>query len=416
NGVGAFQSRRAVANEASRLTKKFSRRILNAWSHLPLTIRRGVWMTVVGVGMTVAIMFQVGFLSRNPNVVVIHSKQQNQRWKPQVCSHQLLNPPPALKSNSILPNDGSLLALKALWTAGIECFDIDVVTLQDGTLLAAHPRRLAKTLKKNADSSNNVISEEAKVHDNTLAQIQQVPMGKSPKDVGGAENFPFPVLDADLLPLYATLVKGSHPFFKKPTMKRLRQAKRKSSSHPRRLQGPLLNLDLKQGPYLTKEKLLSIVDTIHKLQLEDNVAICATPLDDSDSTSLDMLNILHQYNLQISESPVKKTIPLGLVLRDLVQQDQDVSQIRQRVQHQYADSIRLLVPSFKFPSSWYREVYRDESSDGGIDHGHAKAPIAKAILPQLPMTAWTIDSQQDFEYASQMDVAAVVANRPMEFV
>jgi hypothetical protein len=297
--------------------------------------------------------------------------------------------------------------MRALWSssASIRCFDVDAITLRDGTLLAAHPRRLAKALAVVHERFPNMMQEEASVHENTGREIYQALTSNGRAD--GGDGFPFPDLE-ELLWQYASLVNGSHPFFDNQSTKSIRHGSSRNKHHASRLKGPVLNLDLKQGPYLTKDKLLSLAETIHQHQLEDFVAVCVTPLDSSDSTSLDMLNILHEHNVASKDD---KIIPLGLVLRDLVPKDQDVSQIRQLARH-YAGSIRLLVPSFKFPASWYQEMYR---LDEGHDDDHGKIRTTN-VLSQLPMTAWTIDTREDYEYASGMNVSAVVANRPLDFL
>jgi len=225
------------------------------------------------------------------------------------------------------------------------------------------------------------------------------------------------------------------------------------------LSGPHINLDLKQGPYLTKDVLKRVVDKIYDLQLEDHVAICVTPLDDEKYTDdessrkegmngdsvttdpskpkkevpLDMLRILvsddegfypsEERNQTVTEDATKKhnlrgrssrnsnsTINhdrmtpsrtrrsrpmLGLVLRDLVVEDRDVERIHRLVE-KYPESIRLLVPSFKFQESWYKQL-----REYGVG---------------LPMTAWTIDSNEDFEYAARTNVSAVIANNPFDFI
>ena len=170
----------------------------------------------------------------------------------------------------------------------------------------------------------------------------------------------------------------------------------------RLLHGPLLNLDLKQGPYLTKERLLKIVDTILELEIENNIAICVTPLSEEDEEKtnsndqqLDMLSILHEYNMKQQQNG--RIIPLGLVLRDLIQVDQDVIRIHKLVTQDHPGSIKLLVPSYKFSETWYRQIY--------------------SILPSnIPITVWTINTQSDYEYSKSMNVSAIIANHPMDFV
>mmetsp|Transcript_33887 Transcript_33887/g.74344 ORF Transcript_33887/g.74344 Transcript_33887/m.74344 type:complete len:143 (+) Transcript_33887:159-587(+) len=60
--------------------------------------------------------------------------------KMQVCSHQIQAMGFPGRSS---PPDGSKQAMVALWNAGIHCFDIDIVTLKDGSLLVTHPSRFA---------------------------------------------------------------------------------------------------------------------------------------------------------------------------------------------------------------------------------------------------------------------------------
>jgi hypothetical protein len=192
------------------------------------------------------------------------------------------------------------------------------------------------------------------------------------------------------------------------------------------------------------------------MQLEEHVAICVTPMLDEESNSgdfnrtqslseteksdndvdeltskkdepLDMLRLLvaddEGFHPKLEKNQASKpylrgrkslasnstiiqdeTLPsmrrrskpmLGLVLRDLVDTDRDVERIKHLVE-KYPDSIRLLVPSFKFQPSWYRRL-----GEQGIN---------------LPITAWTIDSDADFDYASRMKVSAVIANTPLDFV
>jgi hypothetical protein len=135
-----------------------------------------------------------------------------------------------------------------------------------------------------------------------------------------------------------------------------------------------------------------------------------TPLTEHDkatapSYQLDLLEIFHRYNTNLQnaekqtgggEALPMKPIPLGLVLRDRVKEDQNVYRIQQLVQDNQP-SIRLLVPSFKFASSWYHEIF------------------SSPILSRLPLTVWTVDEPQDYDYATKMNVSGVIANRPMDF-
>ncbi|KAG7340663.1 hypothetical protein IV203_024206 [Nitzschia inconspicua] len=303
--------------------------------------------------------------------------------RPQVCSHQLLNAP---TRHGDAPIDGSLPAMKAFWDIGVTCFDVDVITLQDGTLLATHPRRLASMLSRKLP----VVVEESQVHQWNISMIRDT-LGEEVVDVT------FPLLDVQLLPQYAQLIEGSPAFFE-PT-----DPQPHDNRYPTKLTAPLLNLDLKQGPYLTEERLMHIVHSIANLQLESNVAICVTELTEHEKLSaLDMLDILHRHNLQVitgvSDSIKQKPIPLGLVLRDRAEEDQNVERIRQIVQNHKPHSIQLLVPSFRFESSWYQEI------------------AATPVLSRLPMTVWTVDEPDEYSYALKMNVTAIIANRPTDYI
>ncbi|KAG7373348.1 hypothetical protein IV203_034072 [Nitzschia inconspicua] len=228
---------------------------------------------------------------------------------PQVCSHQSLNAP---TRHGDSPIDGSPPAMKTFWDIGVTCFYVDVLTLQDGTLLATHPRRLASMLSR-----------------------------KSPV-----------VVEESLECAYGISLGSGIP---------TRQ------SLPDQVN---LNLVLKQGPYLTEERLLHIVHSIANLQLESNVAICVTDCELQEHeklSALDMLDILHRHNLQVITSNHKP------------------------------QSIQLLVPSFRFESSWYHEI------------------AATPVLWRLPMTVWTVDKTDDYRYALKRNVTAIIANRPTDY-
>jgi glycerophosphoryl diester phosphodiesterase len=347
-----------------------------------------------------------GFQGNRNHQYAQQQQQQPQKYRPQVCSHQLLNPPTQSlsSSSSSQPVDGSLQAMTALWLSGVACFDIDVVTLPDGSLVASHPYRLLSAIAaKDATTTTTVTTADATILDQftTLESLRQA----------GAETQAFPLLDTDLLPHYARLVEGLSPFYRKAhTM----HSESQFQFQPQMLQGPLLNLDLKQGPHMTESRLMALVERIFDLHLQDYVGICVTPLDSKDDDGsrngqLDMLGILHRYNMQQQQATsnatnsdatttIAKTIPLGLVLRDRVERDQDVSWIEQIVRD-HAGSIRLLVASVKFPPSWYEQIHDPH-----------------LLVGSLPLTAWTIDQEDDYELASNLNASAVVANRPMKFM
>jgi len=289
---------------------------------------------------------------------------------PLVCSHQLLNAPnssPSLfntASNTETP-DGSLAAMRSFWTSGVRCFDIDVVTLKDGNLLASHPSRLAK-------STNG-----AKAEDHSLSSIRNQ----------GADPVEFPLLE-DILEEFSRLRQQAHepPFY---TSSDRKIGLRHATNFP--LQGALLNLDLK-GPHLTEEQLQKITHQITSMGIKENVAILvAALLPGEKGPGIDILRILgSKQSLTSHRYPA---VRLGLVLRDRVSEDLDVSRIKAIVE-EYSSSLWLLAPSFKFSKDWFHQIQR--------------------TIP-LPITAWTIDSAEDLEIARQAGISTVIANRPMDY-
>ena len=360
-------------------------------------------------------------------------EESSRQQFPLICSHQILNPPPFLPSSDsqerVNPLDGSLDGMTALFQNGVHCFDIDVVTLSDGTLLASHPRRLTRAIQESMERNKTATSEEIIIADYTLESLSNT-LGlqnyKDPKNTIrgstlGANNnasSPFPTFDEQLLPHFANLVRDIPGAFSKQDASSL------SEAFPWDLKGPLLNIDLKQGPHLTTEKVLALAQKIHDLQLEDYVAVCVMDNDGSHPEDVDLLQILHQHNLQRKEEQTR-SIPLTLVLRDLVPQDANVEAIRHLVETVYPQSIKALVPSFKFPVEWFQDIRNPKQE-------LAEETTSNSItneLWRLPMTVWTIDSKDDYDVVSSLTtttatdtkdkiplVSAVVANSPMELV
>jgi len=380
-------------------------------------------------------------LNRNQELPSYPKKRQLQ--SPLVCSHQVLNPPPFLPgqkglyssastgdSSSLLPLDGSLDAMTALWyNGGVTCFDIDVVVLSDGNMLASHPRRLKAAIldrtKEDKPEDADIALEEFTLDSirNVLGIRQNVRSGNN--NAHGNGSSPFPLFDTEVLPHFGRLVRGIPGAFAKVEPSRNSMS---TTLAPWELKGPLLNVDLKLGPYLTEQRVLKLTKQIHSLGLEDYVAICVTnpepPRVDhhrSDaSMPLDLLDVLHSHNIQSSQ----KSIPVGLVLRDRVPEDAEVNWVRQVVEELYPESIKALVPSFKFSHEWY-----DQIRNQGID----KKKLRKRELWQLPMTVWTIDSEEDYTFVSSLKVmqgendqtskglslpivSAVIANKPMDII
>ncbi len=368
----------------------------------------------------------------------LQPKQQQQQL-PVVCSHQILNPPPLKPSSSndsqeqqTSPLDGSLDGMTALFQNGVHCFDIDVVTLSDGTLLASHPSRLKQAIQE-GKGNNATTDQEIVITDYTLQSLSQsldLQKYNNPKNTIrgstlstiGSTSSPFPSFDEQLLPHFAELVRGIPGAFSKHEA---------SSAFPWALRGPLLNIDLKQGPHLTTEKVLELAQRIHDLQLEDYVAVCvmdngaggAQHQDHDDD--VDLLQILHEHNTIRKEhqTTTKSIIPLTLVLRDLVPQDANVDNIRYLVETVYPQSIKALVPSFKFPLEWFQNIRKSKDET-------TKTNSMTNELWRLPMTVWTIDTKADYDAVTSLTAttadnkkndkipmaSAVVANSPMELL
>jgi hypothetical protein len=360
-------------------------------------------------------------------------------------------------------NDGSLDAMTALWyVGGITCFDIDVVVLSDGTMLATHPKRIMTDISKALEQTHNNINEDKdkdaiKIEEYTVNSIYDLLLLSSGGNEEKNNSNPFPIFDTELLPHYADLVHGIPGAFSSNTTPRGQHQHEEVIVPPWLLRGPLLNIDLKLGPYLTENRILELIQSITNLGLEEYIAICVSPpeayelnpLTSSSSSSLNLWEILHRYNnndKKTEKKKKKKIIPLGLVLRDLVPDEKNVNRIRQLVSQDNdlyrsdygsaADvdvdggvngvgggSIKLLIPSFKFEKEWYNNIRGDVANRLKND-ADADADAADAILlRRLPMTVWTIDTIQDYQYVTSMTTtdgivmaSAVVANNPMKII
>lgn len=271
--------------------------------------RRVLGILLLGVGVFVSTFVQVSVkrkhldnrLRRQTNKSICSTLQQFE-----ICSHQLLNPP---SSGGV---DGSLEAMTSFWENGIRCFDVDAVTLKDGTLLAAHPSRFASKIESGSQS--------VKPEDYTLQEARQA----------GADTDAFPVLDS-LLRHYASLVQDSanNPLVTK-------------ASKRNGLSGPLLNLDLK-GPNLTAEHLQEIQKTVNDVRILDNVAICVTALKEGEiGPGVDMLK-------ELGHMPSQGR--LGLVLRDRETIDWDIPRLQSIVSENQA--VQLYVASHKFEPEYF---------------------------------------------------------------
>jgi glycerophosphoryl diester phosphodiesterase len=227
----------------------------------------------------------------------------------EICSHQLLNPPPG---GGV---DGSLKAMTSFWKNGIRCFDVDAVTLKDGTLLASHPSRFAARIASDSKS--------VKPEDYTLNEAREA----------GADTDAFPLLDS-LLRHYASLVNDN-------AQAPLLAKKSKFNGLP----GPLLNLDLK-GPNFTAKLLQDIQKTVNEVGIRDNVALVVTSLKAGEvGPGVDMLQELGRMPSQGK---------LGLVLRDRETIDWDIRRIQSIVQENKA--IQLYVASYKFEPEYFAKL------------------------------------------------------------
>ena len=243
-------------------------------------------------------------------------------------------------------------AMDALWEAGITCFDIDIVTLKDGTLLTAHPNRFI----------------------DAVAVIGVETMMKRPEEYAfeearsaGVDAIRFPILD-DVLIHFAGLVKAYN----------------NSNGLLFCQGGPLLNLDLK-GPNLTIDHVNNLEDIITEQGILGNIVVCATALGENDiGPGVDLLNVLgiirNSNNLLI-----------GIVIRDRVVEDTNLDRVSQFIE-QYP-VIELIVPSNKFDVQYFHNLKKQA---------------------QKPITSWTVDDEEGLVHAIQSGLDAIISNHPIE--
>ena len=259
-----------------------------------------------------------------------------------VCSHQVLN--------AFGSPDGSLQAMSALWKAGISCFDIDIVTLKDGTLLTAHPRRFATAVGAGAKAPQEYTLEEARI--------------------AGVDEIRFPLLE-DILVNFGTLVRAQSNDYDESETLVFRHG------------GPLLNLDLK-GPNLTLDHVDKLRKVVAEQGISRNVAVCATELDVNDTgPGVDLLTILG--------SKQSNDLRVGLVLRDRVAEDNDLARVLKLVAHYRG--VELIVPSSQFDVEYFQYLQT---------HVHK------------PITAWTVDDEEGLAHAIESGLDAVISNHPIE--
>lgn len=274
--------------------------------------------------------------------------------KLQVCSHQILTAPVVGLLRRSPPPDGSMQAMESLWKAGIRCFDIDIVTLKDGTHLVSHPSRFAAAIG------------ERRPEQDTLDEAR----------ADGADAIGFPILQ-DILEKFASLVKkdGEGAYY----------ATQNNGMIPP-LEGPLLNMDLK-GPNLSLQHLQQVEQAIKQLGINDNVVICATALEEGEiGPGIDILQIMGGD----SEKEHKTQLQLGLVLRDLVEKDKDTARIQSLLTKYTA--IKLFVPSNKFDLSFFGSI----------------------ASFSFPVTSWTVDNQEGLVHAITGGLSAIISNDPLK--
>ena len=371
--------------------------------------------------------------------------------------------------------------MTALWyEGGITCFDIDVVVLSDGTMLATHPKRITTAISKaleqqqHQQQNNNNDDKEEEEEDKDVIKIEEYTVdsiydllllssGGEEEEKKNKNNSPFPIFDTELLPHYADLVHTTTTTSNTSSPRGQQQVHHHQQEEevivPWMLRGPLLNIDLKLGPYLTEIRVLELLQSITDLGLEEYIAICVSPPEaydyPSSSSSLNLWEILHSYNndkememetekKKKKKKKKKKIIALGLVLRDLVPDEKNVNRIQQLVSQDNdlyksdsdsdsgadagadADSggsIKLLIPSFKFEKEWYNTIRGEEVANRSSENENENDSAGAILLRRLPMTVWTIDTIQDYQYVTSMTTtngivmaSAVVANNPMKII
>lgn len=278
--------------------------------------------------------------------------------KIQICSHQILNVPAMGLLGFKSPPDGSVRAMELLWDAGIHCFDIDAITLRDGSLLASHPSRFAAAVGH------------TKVETFTLDQSRR----------DGADDAGFPLLH-DILKAFSALVKrdGAEGSFYRAS-----RSSDESQDFPR-LDGPWLNIDLK-GPHLTTEHLRNLTEYVEgELGIGEHVSLCVTALEDNEKgPGVDILRAIGGGDEQ------ETRVPLGLTLRDLVENDGDANRVRSLVTKYPA--IKVLVPSNKFDTSYFNSI----AAFG------------------MPVVSWTVDEESGLIKAIKEGLSGIISNDPID--
>lgn len=285
----------------------------------------------------------------------LSSNNPSHHYKPQfnslcdirVCSHQLLNAP---KTNGLLPKDGSIQAMDALWQAGIHCFDIDIVTLKDGTLLTAHPKRFAAAVETNS------------IHDATAPEEFTLKEARN----AGVDEIGFPLLK-DALIHFGSLVTRAQD-----------NQSELSLSEGR----PLLNLDLK-GPNLTIDHIINLEKMAKQNDILQYVVICATALGSNDiGPGIDLLSLLGEKR--------NNSLKIGLVLRDRVEEDNDLERVH-RLIDQYP-AVELIAPSNNFNVQYFHSLKS----------------------AQKPISSWTVDDEGGLLHAVESGLDAIISNHPIQ--
>lgn len=294
---------------------------------------------------------------------------------PQICSHQLLNAKEGHGDGELNTEDGSLSAMTFLFNAGIHCFDIDAVTTKDGILLATHPRRLAVA------TSQQLLVDNPNFY--TLHEIREA----------GASANAFPEL-LSVINHYASLIRGQPPFY-------IEDAVDSNDGLTNSLHGPLLTLDWKfpsvvddQQRQLLHERMKPIarnlIKLVHSLGIQRNFVLAVSV----DSALWDLIQDVMNEQVDDSHQHHQKIL-LGLVLRDLVVEDRNLKRV-QSVLERHSNSFRCVVPSLKFDPTWYQQLIAYDS--------------------ELPITAWTVDTWQEYEHAMKMGVSSIIANHPFQIM
>lgn len=260
------------------------------------------------------------------------------------------------------PVDGSLDAMEAMWVEGMTCFDVDVVALADGVLLAAHPGRLAAALAEEAGDGDAVVVDPSTL---TLDAVR----------AAGASSVAFPLLE-DVMRRFASIIQRYPPEDEPAPAPPAGGTVASDASRGAPVStGPVLGLDLK-GRALEANVVRGIMPLAVRLGIDENLLVYVWGTGEEDKGH-DVFRMLRE------EYP---RVPVGLGLRDR----EEVHWRLERLEDEALRGIAALVPSSKFDDEWFAAA---------VDSG-------RRVL------AWVVDDEDALVRAVERRISAFITNDP----